>query len=1195
MAGPEDWGAVPGQQAANGPAAWGAQSAEEPHGLLGTIESIPGDVAALGTAQGRAAWAQVPAALAKSVYGSLKDFFTLPHDVAAGEVSPDEEIERSFNAAEWEIGGGEALPRAIRGDIGKAVAPAAKAFDDGIAAPAAVRLDAFARAGDPNGVRLEPPTPEVKPAPIRPIQGSPFGDIPRSVAARTGVPEVDAVLGSPVTKAVIDNPVIDRSHDIPYMAGASDPLNNPTVFLDRHVPKEQTVGGVTFDPADPWTVHENVEQHTMQILMQAGMDAGTAYKVAHFNFAEPAEHAWYRAHGIDQETAEAQQAKWLPRIQHEPTTGDVPESLYKKPYPHDQVPGVDHEPVTETPPTPEESAQGAQIVRDWAAKQTASAQPMLQEARELGVIGPERDSINELAPLRAMAARPDEAISQEVSARQSAWRQRWEATLDKMGSSADARKVIGAVLDENDEFLPARQGDMRPAQIEQLADVTGLDSTKIDVAGTSAKIKTDAEMRNTLDAFRIVNDKIQAAARDLAAKGGAGDETEAAELTRLELQRDLLLDTTTATKGLVALRAEFGRAGNRLQEFYKAQREAAGLKNIDDVRERARLIAETPADALPYALTHGRAKPLPWYFWVVQQALISGPITHTKYAVVNTAQIFLDRVIAPELAAGLGRLRGERASFGAPIQAYNGIIGAVPAAFRGAKLAFKTGTRVPLLSEWELAKRAVENPEEAAAKVPYGSTMSPDWGIWKRVFNDEQLAKAERVLGVFGRSANFMHTFYKILGEKSSAAFHAYDAAFKEGASPLGQEFWQSYERHFANPTDDALKAIIDDAYAGTFMEKLGEQTQKFATLTRNTPLKWVFMFTHIPMNMARAAVRYSPLALGLLKSDASEIGAALRGEKGLPAQNLALSKIMIGSAVGAYFIDKALNGLATGDYPTDPAERRRWQVEGIQPNSIAVDGRWHSLERMGPLAGTVPRLAANYAAIIKQYQGGQDESLMKAAFLMALGTASVLTDEVGFETVRNIVEVLENPKEAARMASYQLASYANPYSLLAQSASAIDPYMREADTLLDGIKYRLPYLRETLLPKRDPLYGEPVANPGYHAVLRESPVNADPVKAELDRIQYYPTAPQKTIGGVKLTPEQYDRYEATAGPYVKQMLTAAMATPRYKSLALGAQRATVKGIISAGRARARAAMQMAHPELIEQGIAARRAAITGR
>ena len=168
-----------------------------------------------------------------------------------------------------------------------------------------------------------------------------------------------------------------------------------------------------------------------------------------------------------------------------------------------------------------------------------------------------------------------------------------------------------------------------------------------------------------------------------------------------------------------------------------------------------------------------------------------------------------------------------------------------------------------------------------------------------------------------------------------------------------------------------------------------GAKTQNFAHLIRNTPFKWLVMFTHIPMNMIRRSVEYSPLAaLNMLGE--TKMGSAIKGELGTHAQNLALAKMTIGSAVGAYFIEKALSGQATGDYPTDPTERRRWAIEGIQPNSIQANGQWMSLERLGPQA-TVARIAANYADVIKHYDGSDDDAFMKASLAMVLGTANAL------------------------------------------------------------------------------------------------------------------------------------------------------------------------------------------------------------
>jgi len=234
--------------------------------------------------------------------------------------------------------------------------------------------DAFLGMPHPFGIpRLAQPQPFVKPSPVRPVefesQGikQPIEPIARSRAAQTGLPEVDAVLNSPTTKTAIDNAVIDRSHDVPYMAGGSVPLEDPTVYIDSHVPREQTAprlsgeGTVTFDPADPWTVHENVEQHTMELLIRGGMSDQEAYRVAHFEYAEKAEQAWYRAHDIDQEAAEREQMTWLPRIQHE-NPKNPPPNLYKKPYPHDSVEGAQHESVVEAPPTTEEIGRARQII-----------------------------------------------------------------------------------------------------------------------------------------------------------------------------------------------------------------------------------------------------------------------------------------------------------------------------------------------------------------------------------------------------------------------------------------------------------------------------------------------------------------------------------------------------------------------------------------------------------------------------------------------------------------------------------------------------------------------------------------------------------------------------------------------------------------------------------------------------------------
>lgn len=1658
-----DFATLDSQRPAAGP--WAAYAQPAANDALTSLDEPPAQRSAAWTAQEMRSTdsplikyplvaAGTLSTFAHGAVQQIADFFKTGIKAASGQQpTPEEEISAGLVAAGMTSGG------FMKPHI-EAIAPVAKSFDDGVIAPAATRLDSYARTGDPNGVRLEPPIPEVKPAPIRPIEGSPFAGVPRSVAAKTVEPEVDSVLGSPITKSVIDHAVIDRSHDVPYMAGGSNPLNDPTVYIDRHVPKEQTIGGVTFDPAEPWSVHENVEQHTMEILTRNGMTDGEAYRVAHFEFAEPAEQAWYRAHGIDQVAAEKEQATWLPRIQHEPADNPPP-NLYEKPYPHMDVRGAEHESVEELPPTPEEKARAFDIIRNAPELRPKSAAPMLAEARELGVIGmdaPENINLAELArrdaatpaeqafrdvpPRSLSAAVTPEAMRGTISPREplAQYEARFKDWISKIDAPGDVSDVIERAARENDLFPMARDGEVPASHVAAVAEAAGLDPKDIDRAGLATRLDSDAKVRAVVQALRHttrdfieaskkaaaepteenaaaaleaqerqkyvteytlgfraesgrtlnawkdllretersravvkikadevtgkvptgVSDVVDAAGElrsnlsnptegklglqklidaaerlvteqpgaakprpqmppeladlvdnakkamkglkpetepegksnlqklvdraeklvaeqtmpgksneplppDLAGlvdeaknalkglkaepegKSGLQKLVDAAErlvteskapagprpplpadlaglvdaakktmkglketglkgdaeleafrkrLTDLSEGSGSVTDTADAARKLVEatkktpaeeaaepktpsprgkligmakklieaqdgkVPTERGAASPELAKLSEATRLAAGylkegrvrseitafrdaleefkttgrgdnleaksrslldalgeLKDKKDVDPRAlveidkitaaakRFVADSkqaakdllppdlkslvddsksalaemrkaektqlektitaaenqvknaikqktvrkPADALPpewqalvdkadfvtkrfggiakgeeaamllaragrtaaeqAELARGVEGLTPnqvarvlerlrknqdphWLFWSIQQGLISGLITHTKYAFVNTAQTFLDRVVAPEIAAIMGKVRGQDTSLLAPIRAVPAMFGSIPDALAGVRQAFKTGMRVPLESELRLAARGEANPEAAGAQVPYGQQANKvNWGIWKKVASEDALDKAARIIGIPGRSANSIHTFFKIMNERASLGSRAWEMAEKE-AKPGSDQFWDRYQHHLDNPTDANLRGAVEDGYAGTFMEKLGEQTEKTARLIRNTPFKWLVFFTHIPFNMIRAGIKNSPLALLNMLGE-TKMGSALKGELGPEAQNLAYAHVAVGTAVGGYFIHKALSGEMNGDFPTDQKEKNRWKDLGIQPNTVKMDGQWVSMDRLGPI-GMVARLSANYAHIFQHYDPTDDHAMMKATFAFALGTAKVLGDDVGFETVRNIVDVMENPREAARFAAWQLSSYAMPISLITQTASAMDPNMRVANSFVDGFKYHLPYVRETLPAKRDPIYGEPVPNPGYHSILRSSPINTDPVKNELDRLQYYPTAPERTIGHVKLTDEQYDRYEATAGPFVKQMLNAAISGPRYAQMPDVAKQALLKGIISAGRARARQAMQMAYPQLIQQGIDARRAQITG-
>lgn len=190
-------------------------------------------------------------------------------------------------------------------------------------------------------------------------QPSPTGK-PNSELAHSGVKEVDDLLQEPAIRDAIDRPIIRRG-DVPYGAGASKG-RDPTVNIDHHVPEEDEIGGVKYDPRVPVTIHETIEKRLMNDAIAkfkdengkapTGEELDKIYEDAH-DKATKAELAWVKAHGIDEDTYQQHWNEWLKHIEHE-DPADPPRELYDKPYPHQDINGARHEPLTRTEPGQEE-------------------------------------------------------------------------------------------------------------------------------------------------------------------------------------------------------------------------------------------------------------------------------------------------------------------------------------------------------------------------------------------------------------------------------------------------------------------------------------------------------------------------------------------------------------------------------------------------------------------------------------------------------------------------------------------------------------------------------------------------------------------------------------------------------------------------------------------------------------------------
>lgn len=874
--------------------------------------------------------------------------------------------------------------------------------------------------------------------------------------------------------------------------------------------------------------------------------------------------------------------------------------------------------------TPAELAAARETsVRELATGERPATMQDLNEARDLGVIGPERAPVTEGAP-REAAARvttpPGDVLKGPKLGEGptgNPWQDRFDKFVGKLNTGEDVQNLIRDAAKENDGFQTARAGDVPLGHVESLAEAAGVAADTVDPRGIGRVMKNDAEVRIGMQTMLQTTENVRDAAREV--KANATPES-LIKLQEAMMRRDL------AVEQIVGLRAEWGRTGGVFQEFLRDVKDQETLNTFlkdkgrspKDLQDIANAIDQLDATQAARVLSDLHSKRPGVFYWTWVNGLISGLLTHSKYVAANALYATSEHGIVTPIAAMIGKAKQvfgsevERVYFGETMAASYGMVAAVPGSIMATGKSMWEGKRAVLKSEIELHKEAVARGEKVPPIIDRAVNQLSGQGrpevfgdnsnVWGRLTTGDVGGAAKdalgRVIGAPGDMAMGIHTFFKILGERAALEAEAYRGAVKEGLSPADGDFWRRRSEIAENPTSDMRERAIASAYKGTFMNELGPGGRAWQKFTKETPgLKWLFPFSHIPLNLIKATYEQTPLAL----LD-SEMRASLTGKNGGVAQDRAIARMVAGSAIMAYFVHQSLNGRATGDYPHDPQERDSWKLQGKQPNSVLIGGYWVSFGKFGP-AGNLANLGANIGYVIPHLTSHDDDAMTKGTWHAANAAARLVVDEVGFQSLANLFEALHDEKKGVAWAANTAGSFVPFSSALGQTASGGvpftggylgDPYMREAKTFIDGIKNKIPGQRETLLPKRDWL-GQPMPNPQFGNIIRQKQALTDPLSMEMDRLQIHPGLPQDRIGGVKLSRPLYDEFQTLAGAYTKTALDSLVNAPGWDELPTSARIGAIHANIKSSRQIAESMMQVKHPELIGQGMQQRIDFITGK
>ncbi|RIV83381.1 thermonuclease family protein [Aurantiacibacter zhengii] len=421
--------------------------------------------------------------------------------------------------------------------------------------------------------------------------------------------------------------------------------------------------------------------------------------------------------------------------------------------------------------------------------------------------------------------------------------------------------------------------------------------------------------------------------------------------------------------------------------------------------------------------------------------------------------------------------------------------------------------------------------------------------------------------------------FFKGIARRMELNGQAARIASREG---LRGDAWDARVAELAaNPTDEMLQRSLDYGKYLTFQTKLGETGRHVSGFAQSNILaKVVLPFVRTPINLMKFATERS-IAAPLLGEWRADFRAG--GEH----RDLAVAKMLLGTGFATLFYEAALEGRITGGAPPDPAKARLMYADGWQPYSIRVGDRWISYSRLDPFSTTIG-VAADMATLP---DGLSDRQKDDKAMLLVASILGNLASKTWLSGVSAFSEALMEP---GRYADNWLQRTAGAFAVPAGVAGvtrAVDPVMRNTDSVGEAIQARVPGMSSGLMPRRD-VFGEPIEfdslGPDFVSPFWQSQAQDDPVVREMLRIGKSVSAPgrQYTEDGerVDYTPEEYDRYSEIAGRLTYNALLGEIASPRWQNVSDKHRHKLATDAIREARATARSVIDDMSYELPERG-----------
>ena len=424
----------------------------------------------------------------------------------------------------------------------------------------------------------------------------------------------------------------------------------------------------------------------------------------------------------------------------------------------------------------------------------------------------------------------------------------------------------------------------------------------------------------------------------------------------------------------------------------------------------------------------------------------------------------------------------------------------------------------------------------------------------------------------------YTDTVFRLMGSEDQPFYYAaklrslYEQA-KVGAinkGLRGQESQKFINELMQNPTEQMIKYASIDAETAVFQNQT-VLSKVSSAITKKVPAAEIIIpFRRTPSAVAMQIINYTPV--GIAKEVISQIGKKEFNQRFL---SQAIGRGLTGTAVlgiGAYLFKK---GLITTSRPTGEREQKLWELEGKQPNSIKIGGKWRQVQVLGPL-GNVILVGASFQ---KAYN---ESGTISGAASQGLADASkAFTQQTFLTGVSNFIDAVSDPARSAKYVAGSTLASTIP-TIVSDISRATDTKERRANEIFEKFLARIPGVRETLEPQVTVL-GEEKGTIGNPLEImadptRPSPAQSTPIIEELRRLadkgfKVSPTLLGDKAGYKGLTNKQNTELWKKAGEIINSKLSNLIKTEAYKKLDDEQKGKTIDSFVDKSKTNARAGM----------------------